>query len=88
MGEPYLLHKPELTKVIRTSDIKIIHYSKVTNSYGVHKTQGCCVIVEYIHAELWGHKCGAYSERPTPPVEEDTLFPNTHMVLGLDRGQE
>jgi hypothetical protein len=36
----------------------------------------------HVRAELRCNKCGAYSERPTPPpVEAEASFPNTLIVL-------
>jgi hypothetical protein len=35
----------------------------------------------YICAKLWSNNCGAYSARPTPPLFEENVFPNTWMVL-------
>jgi hypothetical protein len=77
--------KPILTDILCISCINSFQCSKLTKHAWCPQTTSVLTWMMcewgYICAKLWSNNCGAYSDRPTPPLVEESIFPNTWMAL-------
>jgi hypothetical protein len=81
-----MMLKPALTDILSISCINSIQCSRLTN----HAWCPCSTsaltwtmcVWGYICAKLRSNNCGAYTDRPTPPlVKENSVFQNTWLAL-------
>jgi hypothetical protein len=76
-----MMLRPALTDILCISCINSIQCSKLRKSAWCPGSTSALTWTMcewgYMCAKLWSNNCGSYSVRPTPLVEEESIFPNT-----------